>query len=112
MQEWRPATRIFQGRTVPILKPVNLEGNDKNVVLVATTDARPSAKMNVTLLAPPPSCTEDVPLPPPLLLVRPLSEMNEILTNLVNLLQQNNNKLESMEKNQEKILTKVSTQIE
>lgn len=40
-------------------------------------------------------------------------EMNTmIVTNLVNLLQQQNNRLERMEKSQEKILTKVTTQIE
>jgi len=38
--------------------------------------------------------------------------MNEILTNLVNLLQQRNNRLEHMEKNQEKILMEVTKQTE
>jgi len=38
--------------------------------------------------------------------------MNEILTNLVNLLQQRNNRLEHMEKNREKILMEVTKQTE
>jgi len=67
--------------------------------------------MNVTLFSSPPPHSEDVPLPPPLLPVTPPSETNEILTNLVNLLQHQDNRLERVEKNQEKIPTEVATQI-
>lgn len=38
--------------------------------------------------------------------------MNGILTNLVNLLRQQNSRLEHVEKNQEKIQTEVATQID
>lgn len=82
---------------------MNPKGNNNNANLVALIDAHPSAAMNVKLLPPPPPHMEDVPLPPPLLLVPPPQETNEILTNSVNLHQQQNNRLEHMEKNQENI---------
>ena len=61
-------------RKILILKPVNQEGNDNNVIIDATLDSRPSTSMNVTLCPPthprkedvplPPSRTEDIPIPP------------------------------------------------
>jgi hypothetical protein len=77
---------------------VNLEGND--VILNSTVDARTFFVLNTTVLPPP-----SPPISPP-------QETNKILTNLVNLLQQQNNRLERVEKNQEKILTEVAMQIE
>jgi hypothetical protein len=69
-------------------------------------DPRVIAAMNTTLLPLPAPRMEDVPPPPPPApLVPPPHETNEILTNLVNLLQQQNNRLERVEKNQERILT-------
>jgi len=81
------------------------------VILDASIDTRTSATMNTKPLPPPPLCTKDAPLPPPFLLVPLPQETNEILTNLVNLLQEQN-RLEHVEKNQVKIPTEVATQIE
>lgn len=68
--------------------------------------------MNVTLLFPPPLHTEEVPFPPPFFPVPPPPKTDEILTNLVNLVQHQNNRLEHVVDNQINILMKVYTKSE
>jgi hypothetical protein len=94
---------------------VNQEGEGNNVGLDAMIYTRPSPTMKVTLLPPPSPRGKDVPLPHLSVedvLLPPPPEMNETLMNLVNLLQQQNNKLEFVEKNEEKIPTEIATHIE
>jgi hypothetical protein len=69
---------------VPILEPVNTE--EDNVILGTTIDTRTTIALNTTMLPPPPPREEGVPPPPPYPQAPPPPEMNEILTNLVNLL--------------------------
>jgi len=87
------------------MEPVNQEENRIDVVPDAAIATRPSLVMEMTLLPPPPSRTEDVPHAPP-------QETKELLTNLVNMLRQQNNILERVERNDEKILTEIAMQIE
>jgi hypothetical protein len=94
-----------------ILEPVNPEGND--VILYDTINDCTIAALETSTLPPPPLREENVPPPPsPSPLVPSPPETNEILTNLVNFLQQHNTKLERVQKSQEKILTEVATQID
>jgi len=95
-----------------ILEPENTKGNDNNTFPDAAIDAHSFATMNVTLLHLRPLHAEDIPFPPSLLPIAPPPTTNEILKNLVNLLQQQNNRLKHVEKNQEKIAMEVATQNE
>jgi len=64
----------------------------------------PPPRMEDVPFPPPPPHTEDVPFSPP-------PQSNEISTNLVNLLQQENNRVERVERNQENISTKFTMKI-
>ena len=109
-QESRSAIQMLQDWTILILEPTNLEEID--AILDSTINTCTTAALNTTILRPPPPWTEDVPRLPQSIPVPLPQEMNEILTNLVNLLQQQNNRLEHMEKNQENILMEVTKQTE
>jgi len=76
-----------------ILEPVNIEGSD--AILYTATGVHAAIALNATTLPPPLSQPEDSPLPssqapPPL-------ETNEVLTDLVNLLCQQNDRLARVE---------------
>jgi len=90
---------------------MNLEKND--VVLDIATGVRATTSFNATELPPPPPQSEYVPLPlHPSPQAPPPPETNEVLTDLVNLLCQHNDRHECVEKNHEKIPTVIATHIE
>ena len=91
-----------------ILELVNPEGSD--VILDIITSVRAATALNAMVLPPPLSQPEDAPLPSPL--APPPLETNKFLMDLVNLLRQQNDRLERVEKNQEKVLTVITTHIE
>jgi len=77
---------------VSILKPANHEGN--NVFLDARNNAHAYTELDATIPPPAPIGEENFPPPPPLFPSSPQPpEMSDILTNLVNLLQQKNDRL-------------------
>jgi len=106
----RSMIQVLQSQTVPILKPVNSKEDD--VILDTTIDTHATTVSNTAMRPPPPPREEDVPPPSPSPQDPPLPETNKILTNLMNLLQQQSDRLECLEKNEEKILTVVATRIE
>lgn len=70
------------------------------VILDATIDAHATTALNSEALPPPPPRAEDIPTPSS----SPLpQEANELLENLVSLLQQHNDTLERVERNQSRI---------
>jgi len=81
--------QFLQHQVIPVIEPVNQEGNVNVLVLDATINVCPPTAIEMTLLPPPPSPRmKDVPLPPP----NPLPlETDELLMSLVNFLQQHNN---------------------
>ena len=80
----RSTIQILQSRTVSILEPLNPGGS--NAILDTATGVRTATALNVTTLLPPLPPSEEVPSPP-LYPQAPLTpEMNEFLTNLLNLL--------------------------
>jgi len=106
----RSTIQILRSRTVQILEPMNHEGDD--IDLGTATHSCYATVLNATMLPAPPPHSEDVPHPPTSPEVPSPLEANEVLMNLVNFLCPQNDKLEHVEKNQEKILTVIATQIE
>lgn len=109
-QKSHPAIPIPQDRTLPILELVNLEEND--TFLSAAINAHTTAVINMTILSPPLPRAEDVCVPPPSILFLPPQETNKILTNLVNFLRQQSDRLKRIDKNQVKIPVKIDTRRE
>jgi len=103
VQELRPAIQIHKDRMIPVLELVNQEGNANDSVINATIDTRPSPVIDVTLLPRPPLCTEDVPPPPPLKRPDDISFFSTA---------KDERTLEHVERNQEKILMEIATQID
>jgi hypothetical protein len=100
--------QIIQSWTVLILEPMNPEESD--VILDTTTSVHATTTLNATALPPPLSWPEDVPPPSPQ--APPPLETNEVLMDLVNMLHQQSDRLERVEKNQEKISTVIAMHIE
>lgn len=104
----RSTIQILQSRIVSILEPVNLERSD--AILDTATRVRAATALNATTLPPPLSQPEDAPFPSPQAPTPP--ETNKVLTDQVNLPCQQNDRLECVDKNHEKILTVIATHIE
>ena len=89
---------------------MNLEEDD--TIFETRTSVPSTTALNTTTFLPLPLQPEDVPpRPPPSPQAPSPPETNEVLTNLVNLLCQQSNKLERVERNQEKILTVIGIEI-
>ena len=80
-------------------------------IIDTATGIRATTALNANVLPPPLLQLKDLPPPPPSPQAPPRPEKNEVLTNLVNLLCQQSNRLERMEKNQERIPTVISMHI-
>jgi len=65
-----------------------------DAILDTTTGVRATTAFDATILPPPPLQPEDIPIPPLSPQASPPPETNEILTNLVNLLHQQSDRLE------------------
>jgi virulence-associated protein VagC len=89
--------QILQSGTVLILEPVNPEGSDD--ILDTATGVCAATALNATLIPLPLPQPEDIPPPPPSHHAFPPPEANKVLMNLVNVLCQQSDRLERVEKN-------------
>jgi hypothetical protein len=117
--ELRSMIQVLQDRSTTILEFVNQEGgrNLEGVALGAPMNTHPSTARVAMFLPPTPPREEDAPPCSTLLNLEnvhppPPHGKNELLVNLVSLLQQQNNRLQGVEENQEKIPMEIYPQIE